>query len=203
MVRIISSKIPSLLTMHFPDKMPHYLVYAKRRVKLIDLYSMKSFKADIFRMVNAENGQYAGEMITRAMKDVKLQEIYPKEKKVDALKIERLIVENKRQGYGSAFLRLAQAESEQKGCGGKVFLVASTIYDKNNPCHIFYRKQGYTSTNSYINKKLDRCIINNSKLSSYYSENLLMYRPVDEVKQPQPQESRLLRFLKNLIKIIT
>lgn len=203
MVRIISSKIPSLLTMHFPDKMPHYLVYAKRDVNLIDLCSMKSFKADIFRMVNTENGQYAGEMITRAMKDVKLQEIYPKEKKVDALKIERLIVENKRQGYGSAFLRLAQAESEQKGCGGKVFLVASTIYDKNNPCHIFYRKQGYTSTNSYINKKLDRCIINNSKLSSYYSENLLMYRPVDEVKQPQPQESRLLRFLKNLIKIIT
>ena len=183
--------------------MPKYLIYTKRDVNLLDLISMKSFKADISRMADTETGEYAGEMITRTMRDVNLNEIYPEEKTVDALKIERLIVENKRQGYGSAFLRFAQAESERKGCGGKVFLVASRIYAPKHPCHIFYRKQGYTSTNNFINRILDKCIKNQTKLAPEYADNLLMFRPIDEAKQPQHQESRLLKFLKKLFNIIT
>lgn len=203
MIRIISPKTPSILSRHFPEKMPKYLIYTKRDVNLLDLTSMKSFKADISRMADTETGEYAGEMITRTMRDVNLNEIYPEEKTVDALKIERLIVENKRQGYGSAFLRFAQAESERKGCGGKVFLVASRIYAPKHPCHIFYRKQGYTSTNNFINRILDKCIKNQTKLAPEYADNLLMFRPIDEAKQPQHQESRLLKILKKLFNIIT
>lgn len=202
MIRIISPKTPSILSRHFPEKMPKYLIYTKRDVNLLDLTSMKSFKADISRMADTETGEYAGEMITRTMRDVNLNEIYPEEKTVDALKIERLIVENKRQGYGSAFLRFAQAESERKGCGGKVFLVASRIYAPKHPCHIFYRKQGYTSTNNFINRILDKCIKNQTKLAPEYADNLLMFRPIDEAKQPQ-QESRLLKILKKLFNIVT
>lgn len=203
MIRIISPKTPSILSRHFPEKMPKYLIYTKRDVNLLDLISMKSFKADISRMADTKTGEYAGEMITRTMRDVNLNEIYPEEKTVDALKIERLIVENKRQGYGSAFLRFAQAESERKGCGGKVFLVASRIYAPKHPCHIFYRKQGYTSTNNFINRILDKCIKNQTKLAPEYADNLLMFRPIDEAKQPQHQESRLLKILKKLFNIIT
>lgn len=203
MIRIISPKTPSILSMHFPEEMPKYLIYTKRDVNLVDLSSMKSFKADIFRMADTETGEYAGEMITRTMRDLKLHEIYPKQKKVDALKIERLIVENKRHGYGSAFLRFAQAESERQGCGGKVFLLASRIYDPKHPCHIFYKKQGYTSTNNFINRILDKCIKTHTKLDPEYADNLLMFRPVDETKQPQHQESRLLKFLKKLFNIVT
>ena len=203
MIRIISPKTPSILSRHFPEKMPKYLIYTKRDVNLLDLTSMKSFKADISRMADTETGEYAGEMITRTMRDVNLNEIYPEEKTVDALKIERLIVENKRQGYGSALLRFAQAESERKGCGGKVFLVASRIYAPKHPCHIFYRKQGYTSTNNFINRILDKCIKNQTKLAPEYADNLLMFRPIDEAKQPQHQESRLLKILKKLFNIVT
>lgn len=198
MTKLTINKIPTYLRPVTKQKMPDFLIYSKRNVKMFDLSKRETIIVDIHRMTDTRNGLYAGQMITRPIKNFTCDEIYPEEKICSALKIELLKIANERHGYGKEFLKFAQAESKQQGCKGKVFLVASRIYDPRHPCHIFYRKQGYTSTDNYINYILDRCIRNHSKLSYEYADNLLMYKPL-QAEQSQNIKKGLIYKLKKLI----
>ncbi len=182
------------------QKMPRFLIYSKRNIKMFDLTQKKSVIVDIHKMADTQSGIYAGEMITRPLKNFKCEEIYPEEKTCNVLKVELLKIEPQRNGYGKEFLKFAQAESIKQGCNGKVFLVASRIYDPKHPCHIFYRKQGYTSTDNYINYMLDLSIKNHSKLSYEYADNLLMYKPIQSKEIPIKKKG-LIAKLKKLLGI--
>lgn len=198
MTKLTLNKIPNYLRPANKQKMPKYLIYSKRNVKMFDISSKKTVTVDIHKMANTQNGVYAGEMITRPIKHYTCDEIYPDEKSPNVLKIELLKIQEQLQGYGKEFLKFAQAESRKQGCEGRVFLVASRIFDPRHPCHIFYRKQGYTSTDNYINYMLDKCIRNHSNLSYEYADNLLMYKPIKS-EQAQNIKKGLIYKLKKLI----
>lgn len=199
MIKPVLSKIPYYLRPANHEKLPKYLIYSKRNINMYDMTQRKTVSVDIHRMADTENGILAGEMITRPVKNLKWDEVYPDEKKCNALKIEYLKVEEQRNGYGSEFLKFAENESKTQGCDGRIFLVASRIYDPRHPCHIFYRKQGYTSTDNYINYILDKCIKNGSKLEPEYADNLIMYKPL-KIKQPRQEKPGLFAKLKDLLK---
>lgn len=196
---LCANKISYYLRPFKPHKMPKHLIYSVKNVKMFDMTSRKIVTVNLHRMADTENGTYAGEMITRPVRNLKWAEVYPDEKICDALKIEFLKTEERGNGYGSDFLKFAENESKAQGCDGRVFLVASRIYDPRHPCHIFYRKQGYTSTDNYINYILDKCIKNGSKLEPEYADNLIMYKPL-KIKQPRQEKPGLFAKLKDLLK---
>lgn len=198
MTKLTLNKIPTYLRPAKRQQVPKFLIYSKRDVRMFDVARRETVVVDIHKMADMENKLYAGEMITRTLKNYTCDEIYPEEKSIDVLKIELLNIAQRRKGYGKEFLKFAQTESKKQGCNGKVFLVASRIYDPNNPCHIFYRKQGYTSTDSYINYMLDRSIRNHSKLSYEYADNLLMYKPINS-KQSNKTKQGFIEKLKKFI----
>ena len=176
MIKPVLRKIPYYLRPAKAENVPKYLIYSKRNINMYDMTQRKTVSVEIHRMADTENGTYAGEMITRPVRNLKWAEVYPDEKICDALKIEFLKTEERGNGYGSEFLKFAENESKTQGCDGRIFLVASRIY--------------------YI---LDKCIKNGSKLEPEYADNLIMYKPL-KIKQPRQEKPGLFAKLKDLLK---
>ena len=81
------------------------------------------------------------------------------------------------------------------GCEGKVVLDASTTpYDPHNPPHIFYRKNGFTSDDKKMLKKIDKHIKKGKQLDYKTTPAIRMYYPPDT----PPAKPNFLQLLKDL-----
>ncbi len=185
----------SLLNRKPVKEIPQVLIYTTRAIAT-DLTTGKSRIVNVHKMADTKTGHYVGEMVTQARKKVDCTYIYPNKITCDALEIVRLIMEERRMGYGSKFIEFAKHESQQKGCNGRVFALASRLYDRQHPSHIFYRKQGFTSVDKKLNKIMDECIANGQNLDIEHADNLLMYLPV---KEKPRKSSGFFKKLKNLL----
>lgn len=181
--------------------LPQKIFYASRNIQMTDMVHGQTFTVDVFNMADTKSGECLGNMIGRTVKNCSLNEIYPKKNICDTYEIMDLHVRYPLFGYGTDFINLAKHESKTHGCDGRVFLLASKIYDPKHPCHIFYRKKGFTTVFNKVNKELDRCIAEGTypESDSKALKNVFMYLPIDE-KQPQQLLSRLSNFMKKLIK---
>ena len=194
-------KTHHLLSYKAPGNLPKELVYPRYDVPVYGLESKKRYKLNIYRMFDIEKDKCIGEMYGRVFKNADCTEIYPEMFKCDVFEINYLNIAppERRKGYGNKFIKFAQAESRKNNCEGRVFTCASTIYDNEHPSHIFYRKQGFTSVKSNINRAIDKAIETGQELNAKYTEDLLMYLPVKK-KQFRLNMPKLPQVIKKLFK---
>lgn len=160
----------------------------------------RTYPAFQYTGINTKTGEAGGKMIAAPMLyENPVQYFYPYDKPYRSFYIHYLRSEEKYQGFGTAFINLAKAESRKYNCNRRIHLIASRIYDRENPPHIFYKKQGFICQSKSINKYLDSCIRLNKKISLYMSQNLDMFLPIKEtVKKAPSLLTAIFNYLKNI-----
>ena len=96
-----------------------------------------------YKMIDARSRSVLGEMITTE---------YP-----DYLYIDSLKANVRKQGIGKTLVNIAKKESREAGYDGKLRLISSCVLDSKNPPHVFYRKQGFSTSSKFLNMILDFC----------------------------------------------
>ena len=87
-----------------------------------------------------------------------------------------LFIKEQRQGYGKDFIDFAKNISKEKGCDGRLFLLADKeVYGAKKPPHIFYRKQGFTTNDKKYLKYIDKFIRENKEMENKDSKPIYMY----------------------------
>lgn len=152
----------------------------------------------VYKMIDTSSMQEVAEMVARPVKYFSpFQPYYPIRTPYKSFFIEYLGTDFSGFGYGTKFINFAQKESERLGCEGRVNLVASRIYDPKRPPHIFYKKCGFTSNNTFMNYVLDDCVNNEAKNEDFLYDNLRMYLPISN-NDKQPKKLKILKYLSDL-----
>ena len=189
---------PKYILNRKPIKIPDELIYSMPFRVNSDTSATKD--VTVHKMADIKTGEYIGEMITRIRKNVDCTYIYPKKYRCDSLEILKIYLKIRRMGYGTKFIELAKHESLKSDCGGRIFLCATRLFDREHPSHIFYRKQGFTSVCEKMNKILDDCIAKGKDLDIAHSNDLIMYLP--EKEKPGHRLSGLSKVFKLFKKFI-
>lgn len=136
-----------------------------------------------YNMADTKTGKFLGEMTVSPMIfDARINnKIYPEEKGFfKSLQIFHIESCERSKGVGSDFIKVAKSESKRFGCEGRVNVISSTMYDRKNPPHIFYKKNGFISVSEIINNKLNECIIQKKKASFKRITGIDMYLPIQK-----------------------
>ena len=64
----------------------------------------------------------------------------------------------KRKGIGKTLINVAKADAQNLGYGKNIYLISSSMFDKQNSPHLFYRKMGFETKSKIINRYMDLCI---------------------------------------------
>lgn len=186
---------------HKLQKLPRILIYKKTNVPLEYTFPHKIVMNDLYNMADTKSGKFVGHMYGHVKKNYVNDEIYPLVKQCDTFYIDELQIKDgcKRKGYGSEFIKLAQAESKNQNCNGRVTLVASSFYDVYNPSHIFYRKQGFKTVYEEINKNIDECISSHD-YTMHVFQPCYMYLPIGD-KPPVTKITKIKNFIKQILHI--
>lgn len=108
-----------------------------------------------------------------------------------------LYIKEQRQGYGKEFIEFAKNRSKQLDCEGRLFLMAdSGVLDAEKPPHIFYRKQGFTTSDKKYLKKIDSFIKENKEMENEDSKPIYMYYLPDKLTFLQQIVMRVKEFFK-------
>ena len=108
-----------------------------------------------------------------------------------------LYIKEQRQGYGKEFIDFAKNRSKQLDCDGRLFLMAdSGVLDAEKPPHIFYRKQGFTTSDKKYLKKIDNFIKENKEMENKDSKPIYMYYVPEKLNFLQKLGLRLKDFFK-------
>lgn len=184
-------------------KLPNILIYkSPKPVNIIGYTYRRSGKPALYRMIDVKTGKYVGEMVgAPVVHDSHIgHDFYPIKTPYNSFYIADLQMEERFMGYGKKFLDFAQVLSKKSGCNGRVHLVASRIYDRYFPPHIFYKKSGFVSNNKFMNDYLDNCISSKCQIEPDIVDNLNMYLPVgDPVNKPQSKLRTFINFLKRFL----
>lgn len=138
-----------------------------------------------YKMFNRE-GKYVGYM--EGYSDVLDNErkIYADDGEfIPSFYVKKLFSYDRGKGVGSAFMKIAQKESQRNMCLGNVHLTASSYYDKERPPHIFYRKIGFDFTKlaGITAQKIDDCIKKNLPMKDnvrVYDMTMFKIKDVDK-----------------------
>ena len=150
--------------------MKNSILFTKAIKKVPDVLIYQHKNTSLYTMFDVKNLKLAGRMNAYGIRDLLTKE--------DSLYIETLNIYQKRQGFGSIFLNFAKHISKHLGCEGRVKLIAATTeYDPLNPPHIFYRKNGFTTDNKKLLKKMDKYIKKNKQLPHLSTMPERMYYP--------------------------
>lgn len=184
--------------------LPRILIYkSSKAASVLGWSNYKPAKPYLYRMVDTKSGKFVGEMIGAPVlhNNKKAKQIfYPKNSPYKSFYIGYLSIEERFMGYGKEFIRFAKNLSKQSGCKGRVHLIASRVYDRYWPPHVFYKKCGFLSNDSFMNHYLDDCIKSNTQIESSIADNLNMYLPVGDVPEKiQTKFQAFLNFLKRFI----
>lgn len=159
------------------------------------VYRSKTSGVYFYKMLNKE-GMLVGEM--KAYPEViydKYRRFSPNADVYRSFFIDRLFAYKKGVGIGKAFINIAKRESFRKVCFGNIHTVASSVFDKQNPPYIFFRKMGFdfnkysSKTREYINDCIkqnkqiennkcmmdtpmfiDKCVLNQDKMFNKFYE---------------------------------
>lgn len=85
-------------------------------------------------------------------------------------------------GYGKYLIDFAKNYSKQRGCNGYLLLKSDTSFTPHRIPHLFYRKQGFTTLEPKIDKKMDRFIKENKDAKHTDFKSMLMFYPSKETK---------------------
>lgn len=187
------------------QKLPRELIYkCPEPPKIIGwTYRGNKNQPALYRMCDTKTGKYVGEMLGCPVlhDNRKIRQVfYPIKKPYKSFYIGELHIEERFLGYGTKFINFAKNLSKQSGCDGRVHLVASRIYDRYYPPHIFYKKCGFVSNNKLMDDYLDNCIASKTQIESGIADNLNMYLPVgDKVEQIQTRFTKFINFLKRFL----
>jgi len=184
-------------------KLPEVLIYKVPQPPAIIGYTYrKTGKPALYRMADTRTGQYVGEMIGEVVehdKSIK-HTFYPIKTPYKSFYIAELQIEEQSRGYGNKFIEFAKNLSRQFGGNGRVHLVASRIFDRQRPPHVFYKKCGFISNNSFMNDYMDSCISSKIQLEPEFADNLNMFLPVgNEVYDRKSKFQTVINFLKRFL----
>ena len=183
-------------------ELPKILIYKCPKTTNKINWQYKNVEPFEYRMVDTATGQYVGKMIGGPVlhKNSKRHIFYPINSPYKSFYISYLNIEERFMGYGKEFISFARNLSKQSGCNGRVHLVASRVYDRYWPPHIFYKKCGFVSNDSFMNNYLNDCIKSNAQIESAIADNLNMYLPVGDMPEKiQTKFQAFLNFLKRFI----
>lgn len=184
-------------------KIPNILIYKCPKPPLIIGFTYRHCgKPSLYRMADTKTGKYVGEMVASAVVHDKSihQNFYPIKMPYKSFYIADLQMKERFLGYGSKFIEFAKNMSKQLGCNGRVHLVASRIYDRYYPPHIFYKKHGFISNNKFMDDYLDNCISTKCQIEPGIADNLNMYLPIgDKVYKPESKFHCFINFLKRFL----
>ena len=90
--------------------------------------------------------------------------------------IEGLLIEKPKKGFGSKFLDFFKILSKN-GCNSTIFLEANSLFlsDFSTEPHAFYRKNGFTTDDQEVLKKIDNSIKANRNLTFFDVPPTVMY----------------------------
>lgn len=140
--------------------------------KLTDLITIKTASRNkngfIYKTFNRHTGEIVGMMKARPTTVCNKKRIYfPIEGTFQSFLVEKLFAYKRNCGVGTALINIAKKESVRNFCTGNVHLISSSMYDRANPPHIFYRKQGF-DFNEYCKvtaAHIDECIKNGTHVN--------------------------------------
>ena len=108
-----------------------------------------------------------------------------------------LYIKEQRKGFGRDFIDFAKNISKDNGSECRVFLLADKeVYGAKNPPHIFYRKQGFTTSNKKYLKFIDKLIRENKEMDNIDSKPIYMYYLPDKLTFLQQIVMRVKEFFK-------
>lgn len=176
----------SLLFIKPLKTMPDRLIY-KTKTTIQDCIHSKDSKvgkypAYIYNMVDVKNGgKFVGKMIAAPiLYQNPSMRFYQIPAPYKSFYIELLKTFERGNGYGKEFINFAKIESKKYGCEGRIHLIASRLYDRLRPPHVFYKKCGFISKSALMNAYLDNCIKLNRPIGFAMSDNLDMFMPLVE-----------------------
>lgn len=185
------------------EKIPRILIYKHPKPINVMGWCYRSNKPELYRMVDTKTGKYVGEMVGSPVvhNNKEVHKIfYPINKPYKSFYICSLESLERFSGYGKAFINFAKNISGQSGCNGRVHLIASRVYDRRYPPHVFYKKCGFVSNDKFMNSYLDDCINSKCTIESAFADNLNMYLPAgDKPEKITSKFERFLNFLKRFI----
>ena len=103
------------------------------------------------------------------------------------------------QGHGQTMLDFAKKYSQNNNCNGHIILKSDTSFTPHRIPHLFYRKNGFTTLDKKLDKKMD-LFIKTGKSATYKDfPSLIMYYPdPNQCKPNTNSKPSLLTRLKNL-----
>ena len=104
------------------------------------------------------------------------------------LAIDFIKTTNRGAGYGKSLLNFAKNLSKQIGCEGQIILKAVGKFTPMSVPHLFYRKNGFTTLDEEIDKKMDKYIKQNKRASTNEFLDMLMFYPDMEKKKSMTQK---------------
>ena len=155
-----------------------------------------------YHLLDTKTGKQLGEMEARpVLYNIGNRAFYPQVTPYKSFEIDYLKSNVRDKGNGSKFITLAKNESKALGCKGRVHLIASRAYDYDRPPHVFYKKMGFVSNSSKMNKYLDKCIKFGLNVGQSKSNSLKMYLPYTPTETPKVSTfGKLFKFFKGLKK---
>ncbi len=184
---------------------PERLIYKQPVVRIVyeDVVTAADFNSHEYRMCDTKTGRYLGRMIAGPMvcrKNIR-KSFYPINDDYKSFFIDELHSYYSNENIGTTFINLAKNESKNEGCHGRIHLVASSIFNPYRPPHVFYRKLGFNSNNSKVNKYLDKCIKHKKNVHWLKVGELCMYL---QIGKNLPQEhivnwNAIKKFFKHLL----
>lgn len=122
----------------------------------------------IYNMIDIKTGALVGKMKARPeIISDKSRRFSPNAEVYHSFFIDRLFAYTRGSGVGKAFIKIAKKESFRNLCLGNIHTIASSLFDKQNPPYIFFRKQGF-NFNKYSTvtaKKIDDCIKHKTQIN--------------------------------------
>lgn len=183
-------------------QIPRILIYKCPKTTNKRNWQYKDIIPSEYRMVDTLTGKFVGEMVGGPVlhNNSKQHVFYPINSPYKSFYISYLNIEEQFMGYGRQFINFAKNLSRRSGCNGRVHLVASRVYDRNHPPHVFYKKCGFFSNNGFMNNYIDNCISSDCSMEIAFADNLNMYLPVGDVPEKiQTKFQAFLNFLKRFI----
>lgn len=155
-----------------------------------------------YHLLDTKTGKQLGEMEARpVLYNIGNRSFYPQIAPYKSFEIDYLKSNVRDKGNGTKFITLAKNESKALDCKGRVHLIASRVYDYDRPPHVFYKKMGFVSNSSKMNKYLDKCIKFGMNVSQSKSSPLCMYLPYTPIETPKVSTlGKLFKLLKGLKK---
>ena len=174
----------------YPKKIPEILYYHKKQGTIR--------QNNLYNMLSTETGKKHGFLATW-VENNKIKDYY--EGKL--LFIGFIATTPRRNGYGQKIIDFAKNLAKKEDCNGHIQLYADGSFTQDDIPHLFYRKNGFSTLDKKLDKKMDKFIKSGKVATHKDFSNMPMYYPAPD-KYPIPEGykpnifSRIKDFFRNI-----